>query len=120
MNKLEIVHHVDDDPWNHSIENLQAMHTICHNKHHHIGLTHTESDKQKIGQGVARAYAEGRRVAPDMNGEKNPFFGRKHTDETKAKISAACRAAGSTMSIEARARLSALRKGQPRPPRKNG
>lgn len=92
MTKLEVVHHRDEDPSNNDLENLKAMHTVCHNKHHHVGLIHTEDDKMKIGAGLKRAYDECRRPRPDVSGEKNPFFGRRHTEETKAKISAMRRA----------------------------
>jgi hypothetical protein len=107
MDTLEVVHHVDENHHNNAIENLQAMHTVCHNKHHHIGLTHTEADKQRIADSLKRSYEEGRHAYPDVVGQKNPFYGRKHTDETKAKIRAARIAAGDTMPPEVRARVNA-------------
>ena len=92
MVDLEVVHHVDEDPSNNKLSNLQPMHTDCHSKYHHIGLVHTETDKQKIADGLRRAFAEGRRQLPDISGERNPFYGRKHSPEARAKISAARRA----------------------------
>lgn len=88
---LEVVHHVDEDRTNNAIGNLQAMHTDCHNKLHHIGLKHTDEIRRQIAESLNRAYADGRHARPDVAGERNPFFGKTHSAETRAKISAARR-----------------------------
>lgn len=49
-----------------------------------------------------------------LRGEKNPFFGHHHTDETRAKISAS--KIGKHLSEETRAKMSAVRKGVPKSP----
>jgi len=35
---------------------------------------------------LKKAYEEGRKITPDYNGENNPFYGRKHSEDTKKKI----------------------------------
>lgn len=47
----------------------------------------------------------------DMSGEKNSFYGRKHSPESKAKMRLA--ALGRTLSLEAREKLSKAFKGKP-------
>lgn len=76
-----------------------------HMRHHHKGNTymlgyhHTDEAKQKIRSNNAH-YWKGKKLSPthiqnlrdnhqDFTGDNNPFYGKKHTDETKAKISAA-------------------------------
>lgn len=49
----------------------------------------------------------------DNKGEKNPFYGKKHSAETKAKISTAKK--GKKLSEEHKAKLSAAKKGEGNP-----
>lgn len=69
----------------------------------HAGKTISESHKQKL-------------VECNL-GENNPFYGQRHTDETKAKISSANKNRvpwnkGKTYSEESRAKMSAAKKGK--------
>jgi hypothetical protein len=86
MDELEMVHHVDEDPWNNHISNLVSVHTECHNKLHHLGLMHTDEVKKQIGTTLKQRYDEGSRLPNIPSGEDNPFFGRRHTNGTKKAI----------------------------------
>lgn len=60
----------------------------CHIRAHPARGPKHQSDKAKgqIGESVRKAYAEGRHVITDVRGDKNPFFGKTHTDETRQKM----------------------------------
>ena len=62
----------------------------------HMGWTHTPEACAKI--------------SATNRGEKNPFYGKHHTDETKAKMSAA--KCGRKLSPETRAKISAAKCGR--------
>lgn len=87
----EHVHHKDENVHNNDPSNLEILTSDQHNKHHKIGYKHREEIKLQIGNSLKLAYVEGRHKSPDVKGDKNPFFGKNHTEETKAKISAARR-----------------------------
>lgn len=50
------------------------------------GVKLTEDRKEKIRQGTIKAYKEGRKVAPILRGEKNPFYGKHHSKESRMKM----------------------------------
>ena len=50
------------------------------------GVKLTEERKEKIRQGAIKAYKEGRKVAPILRGEKNPFYGKHHSKESRMKM----------------------------------
>ena len=52
----------------------------------HSQRRHTEETKEKMSESAKRAWAEnpGR-----ISGDKNPMFGKKHSEETRAKMRAA-------------------------------
>lgn len=50
------------------------------------GVKLTEERKEKIRQGTIKAYKEGRKVAPILRGEKNPFYGKHHSKESRMKM----------------------------------
>lgn len=118
MNELEVVHHLDEDVTNQNLDNLAAAHTDCHNKAHHVGLQHTDEVKQQIGKSLRRAYTTGARARPNVSGHKNPFYGRTHSPEARAKISAAAQTrnrgsfTGRKHTAEARAKISAARRAR--------
>ena len=64
-----VIHHKDGDKFNNNIDNLMLM-TEKEHKSHHI--------KEMINNDVIKINNEG---------ENNPFYGKKHSDETKQKIS---------------------------------
>jgi hypothetical protein len=74
-----------------TIANLEVMTSAEHNRHHKTGSTHRPESKAAISQSLKRAFRLGLRKKPDLRGEKNPFFGHKHTDESKKKMSEARR-----------------------------
>ncbi len=65
----------------------------CHNKIHggpkHKGMIHSEETKARMSATLKEHYASGRLARPDMRGENNPFYGKTHTPETRAKLSEA-------------------------------
>ncbi|GAA4328323.1 NUMOD3 domain-containing DNA-binding protein [Flaviaesturariibacter amylovorans] len=52
---------------------------------HRSGSTLSEDHRQSIAAGLRRAYQQGR-IKPELKGQQNPFFGRKHTEETRRKM----------------------------------
>jgi len=65
----------------------------CHQRIHppRLNKPHSEEIKQRISASLRKSYAEGKRTRPDLNGEKNPFFGKKHSPEAREKMSKAAR-----------------------------
>jgi len=68
----EHVHHKDEDVNNDSPSNLKIISPSEHNKHHKIGVKHSEEAKSKISNSLKSAYDDGSREKPDLHGEKNP------------------------------------------------
>ena len=68
-----VIHHNDGDPENNEIWNLIPMTSAEHNTLHHKGMSMPEEAKQKISN--------------SLKGDKNPFYGRHHSEETKKKLS---------------------------------
>jgi anaerobic ribonucleoside-triphosphate reductase len=62
-----IVHHKNEDKTDDSIENLELMTTTQHKKHHGV--------------------KEGYKYLKNGSGKENNFYGKKHTDESKKKMS---------------------------------
>lgn len=91
LDMLEVIHHVDEDRENNRLDNLMACHDLCHQRHHHVGLIHTEETKRRIRATLREKYESGERSKPDLAAEKNPFYGKSHSEETKKKISDAKR-----------------------------
>lgn len=89
------VHHLDEDPWNNEPENLVVMHTVCHQREH----PPTEEQKAAISATLRGrpSPTKGMRFSAEVNakksmpGEKNPFFGKTHTAEARARMSASRR-----------------------------
>ena len=90
-----VIHHIDGNPFNNDISNLQKMLNIDHNRMHNIGennpfygkqhenhpkgmlgKNHSEEAKKKISNSL-----KGR-----MLGNKHFFYGKKHTNEFKEQI----------------------------------
>ena len=67
-----IIHHVDEDRLNNRPENLQLVHRACHQAHHHRGKLVSEETRRRMAAAAT---------------------GKRHTPVTRAKISAAVRAA---------------------------
>lgn len=70
--------------------NIIWLCSSCHQKTHarRHGIKHDDVARQHISEGVKESITSGRRRAPDITGEKNPFYGKTHTIEVRAKISA--------------------------------
>jgi hypothetical protein len=129
---------------NNDLDNLVSLtareHFICHilltkfttgedkNKMLYAAiLMKGKNDKQpryinsRLYENIKRLYTIKQKT---MTGEKNSFYGRKHSDETRAKMSASKKALysngkhphiGMKRSEEAKANISKARKGQPSP-----
>ena len=95
MDKLEHVHHLDENPWNNDPKNLAAAHAFCHNSAHHLGWAHTPEARAQITATLlyrmSQLSAEERKEKFGHPGERNPFYGRSHTPETREKIGRAAR-----------------------------
>lgn len=91
MESLEVVHHLDEDPWNNVLDNLVSAHTVCHNRHHHVGITMSaESNEARRAWSLEFSAAhskEERSKIHGLPGELNPFYGKTHTEETRKVIS---------------------------------
>lgn len=75
------------------------------------GQPRTEEVKRKLREAWERPGERERRSSL-MEGENNPFYGRKHSEESKVRIGAA--SVGREFSEEARGKMSAIHKGKPR------
>lgn len=84
-----VVHHIDENKTNNCIMNLQLLHKSEHLRKHKSDYKHHMFGKI---------------------GENNPNYGRKHSDETRAKISEANK--GKHHSVETRKKMSESRKGK--------
>lgn len=98
MQTLEVVHHIDENHWNHALENLAGVHKACHTIIHRTGQTHTEETRQQI--------SENKRNKPLTEAQRNHMC-RPRSKETKEKISKA--QTDRTLSEETKAKLRAKR-----------
>lgn len=98
-----------------------------HQRHHLTGKpspmrgkTHTDKAKADMRAHSAH-YWKGKKFSPahiqnlcdshqDFAGDKNPFYGKKHTEDTRMKMSSAKK--GKTLSDETKAKIGASRKVQ--------
>ena len=71
------IHHIDENPLNNCILNLEAMTDAEHRSLHHKGKTMSDSAKQKISESRIGKYG----------GENNPMFNKVHPMTTRMKIS---------------------------------
>lgn len=95
----EVSHHINEVKDNNTIENLELCLRIIHRKYHRLGKQHTQETKltisrKKIGN-PANRHRLGKRNSKESNeknrishlgmhsGEKNPFYGKHHSKETK-------------------------------------
>ena len=85
----------------HYIDTLNPVYNMCKVAGNSRGIKLSEDVKKKISAGLHRAYSSGDRV------HCSPMRGKKHSDETKLKISLSGR--GRVTTDEARANISASR-----------
>lgn len=109
------IHHKDNDTLNDHITNLQLVTPAEHNKIHSIGRKLSEEAKKKISEfnkgktisdwqkKIISEYMKNRPVTTEIknkisaslkgrfSGDKNPFYGMSHNEETKRKIAKANR-----------------------------
>jgi ribosomal protein L37AE/L43A len=84
------VHHRDGDPTNDDPINLQPLHTVCHLRLH----APDEQMRQQISRKLKGrpSPTRGMKFSVETNakkgraGESNPYFGRHHSDEIRAKM----------------------------------
>ena len=50
-------------------------------------MRNDENARKKISESLKRSYKEGRRKPVSFPGESNPFYGKRHSDITKKRIS---------------------------------
>lgn len=84
--EAELIHHIDENPHNNLIENLQPLCDSCHKTHHHTGAirpagtgekiaatkrgkTRDEETKRKISESLTGRKVENRKPAPPISEE---------------------------------------------------
>lgn len=93
-----VIHHIDENHFNHAIENLTAVHRGCHQKIHMTGKSLPEETRKKIsltraGKPLTEAQKSqltnlhANQVSRDKI--RQARLGTKSSDETKAKLRAA-------------------------------
>ena len=70
------IHHIDGNRQNNCISNLDLVESVKHQSEHKIGRIVSEDTKRKLSI-----------IASELINEKNPFYGKHHSEETKRKIS---------------------------------
>ena len=94
-----VVHHINGDPSDNRIKNLQKMNRIEHNRFHSTGRMCSKNTKHKMSEA--------------QKGDKNHFYGKTHSKETKKKIGKA--SIGRLTSEETRKKISEKTKGENNP-----
>jgi len=100
--------------WKHSEERRKAIGDSKRGNTYRLGAVLSEETKQKIGKahtGKKLSAEHTAKMALASTGEKNGFFGKSHTLETRTKVSEANRRR--IWSRESRAKLSASLKERP-------
>ncbi len=76
--KSLVIHHIDFDHANITLDNLMPLHRKCHPPMHITGMRRSDESRQRMSDAQQKLNASGR--VPS-------FTGRQHTDETKDRIS---------------------------------
>ena len=114
-----VIHHIDENKLNNSLENLVYLTNYEHAKLHHkgennamFGKHHSEETKRKMSiaaKGRTLSEATKRKISAANKGENNVMFGKHHSEETKRKISDAKK--GKILSEETKRKISEGSKG---------
>lgn len=97
-----------------SEETCRKLSVAMKGKKNRLGIKHSDEAKAKMSasakgrvswcKGMTRSQEYRMKISETLKGryvgEENPFFGRKHSDETKRKISETKKRASSKMSVE--------------------
>ena len=101
-----VIHHIDHNKMNNSLENLVYMTKSQHSKIHHkgenhpfYGKHHSEETKQKMSEA--------------KKGEKHPLYGKQLSEETRRKMSEAKK--GEKLSEETKGKISKSISGENHP-----
>lgn len=87
LKSSEHVHHKNEkQKHNDRLSNLELLPGKKHGRLHKLGSHHTAKTKKCIGASLREAYEIGVRPKPNLNGPKNPFFGRCHTIKSKKQM----------------------------------
>lgn len=101
--------------WHHSEERRKAIGDSKRGNSYRLGAVLTAETREKIAapqRGRTLREEHKRLIAQQLSGEKNPFFGKKHTAEVGQIIAAANRRR--VWTAESKAKLSATLKGRKR------
>lgn len=86
---LEVVHHVDEDPWNNEIENLVSAHTTCHNQHHHWDVSMSDESNQQRSVSLKLSYESStlEQRQARLSSANQWWRDNGHSEETKQRLS---------------------------------
>ncbi len=110
------VHHIDENPQNNALVNLKYLSHSEHMSETNKGRKHSEESKNEMSKSHSGEnnpmYGRTGEKAPmyGRTGEKAPMYGKKHSNETKQKISEANK--GKKFSEDYKQKLSDSRKGR--------
>jgi hypothetical protein len=67
----EHAHHDDEDRDNDTATNINRLSSAEHNQHHKTGTNHSAATKERISEGLSKAYVDGRRAKPQITNRDN-------------------------------------------------
>lgn len=92
----EVVHHIDENPMNNELDNLQLMSREAHTILHQTGRKRTEETCNKISNALKNGAAPwlGKKMPPELRAKlsecqkdtNNSMYAKRHSEETKAKL----------------------------------
>jgi len=80
LKKNECIHHIDKNPLNNNLNNLQKMTNSEHISLHHKDKIVSEKSKQLMSETRKEKFKNGEL---NQKSENNSFYGKKHSEESK-------------------------------------
>jgi len=84
-----ILHHIDGNHGNNDPKNLMQMHLSCHVSFHNKERWKDPEYAKYMSEAVSESWDEERikKYSEEKTGRGNPFYGRKHSEESRRKMS---------------------------------